>query len=410
MSRRGRIYHSGGIVSEDRNVNPKPLPELMAPLPDFRTAPTENICFTITNSTSIVFCISKNGLFLASVYTTYLEIHHRPTISSNWSLHYISTTFTQPVAACISEDGLTVAAIRPGSLGIFKRINGQWTQILLENVLIQTNLTGASRCCMNSNASIICFSDPGSDKNLSSESLVGRVWVYSLVNNQYVKTQTLYGDSEKGQLFGNYISMSEDGNTLAVVATDYKRFTNTWTITSHRIYGALYIYKRHDNLLVNVALLENPMKPPFLPWGYSISFFSNVKMSPLGNLIFVSSIDSDGHVLYYTSKDNNVWSSLKIFHHVPKLVSNIHDLACDCTIDECTVVISLTFFLSHYTKFILYVYDAGNDPSQRNPRNLKLAQTLIRNSVSQNRVIMFEPQKWRTILLSYPYGYTSIGY
>lgn len=180
-----------------------------------------------------------------------------------------------------------------GSVYIFTRSGSTWSQ--------QANLTASdaqtgdlfSYVSFNSDASyIICGAD-GEDTNGGN---AGAAYIFTRSGSSWSEQQKITAsDAAAGDLFGNYVAMDADGDTVIVGA----RMDNTRT-------GAAYIFTRSGSTWTEQAKLTASDA------AQQDRFGTFVGLSDNGDYAFVGSeLDAGGGSLYVFERSGSSWSQIK---------------------------------------------------------------------------------------------------
>ncbi len=158
-----------------------------------------------------------------------------------------------------------------GAAYVFARINGQWQQ----QAYLKASNTGRSdhfgtALSISADGNTIAVgaygessSATGIDGNQSDDSAIRAGAVYVYVRNNGVWTQQAYvkaSNTQTDNYFGRAVSLSADGNTLAVGAHDEKNesteINGDQTQGTRLNRGAIYMYSRQNSLWTQQAYLK----------------------------------------------------------------------------------------------------------------------------------------------------------
>lgn len=160
----------------------------------------------------------------------------------------------------LSEDGSILAIGEPfnndlgftsGQVRVFKNVNNSWTQ-LGQDLFGSRALDGAGTSVdLSADGSVVAFGTPNADVPGIS-GFIGKVKVFTLIGNNWVqKGEDINGDGTIIK-FGSSVTLSADGNTIAIGQTGdpsninisqigrvkvYKFANNQWTQIGSTIFG-----------------------------------------------------------------------------------------------------------------------------------------------------------------------------
>ena len=159
----------------------------------------------------------------------------------------------QGTGMSLSADGNTLAiggredSNGIGSTWVFKYSQGSWAQ--LDSIMVGSDYTGAAKqgvtVALSADGNTLAVGGPEDDES------IGAVWIWELVNGSFVQKNILKGTGETGAgLFGCSVSLSADGNTLAVGGKGdntnvgavwvYQKSYGTWSLQNEKLVGYEY--------------------------------------------------------------------------------------------------------------------------------------------------------------------------
>lgn len=186
----------------------------------------------------------------------------------------------------------------------------------------------------------------GDQTNLGSR-LSGAVYIYYRSNNEWIQQAYIKAsNNQRESTFGNSVSLSNDGNILAVGAyQEDSEFSNS---------GAVYIYSRNNNEWIQKdhLIAEDPKENDY--FGYKIS------LSGDGNILAVLSASENldttlmpgkAHLYIKNNESWNINQTVKLIKNQPNVrdytKEYIHDIVLSN--DGSTIALSVVFDSSNST-------------------------------------------------------------
>ncbi len=197
---------------------------------------------------------------------------------------------------CISNDGSIVAVnssynldnslIASGLVRVYKNTNNDWQQIGQDIVISSSPLVKSANISLNGNGDVLALANAEHNS----------VAIYKLENNTWTQVGNTINQLVN-EFFGHQISLSEDGNTIAVSASLFEK--------SGSYFGRTRIYRNENNNWVQIGdgidgEFRNDQS------GFSLSINSDgsvVAIATSQNAIYGI---ENGHVRVYRN-DNNNW-------------------------------------------------------------------------------------------------------
>jgi len=217
--------------------------------------------------------------------------------SGNWiqignTLNGINTNDIFGKSISLSSDGNTLAIGSPfanGNLGyvsVYQNQSGNWNQIGSRLNNINTNNTIIISVSLSSDGNILAVGAPSTNS-------VGSVIIYQNQSGNWIQIGNTLNGINIGDYFGKSISLSSDGNTLAVGAPVNNNNT-----------GYVSVYKNNSGNWTQIGNTLNGIN-------INETFGNSVSLSSDGNIlaIGVPSTNSTGSVMIYKN-NSGVWTRI----------------------------------------------------------------------------------------------------
>ncbi len=196
----------------------------------------------------------------------------------------------------LSSDGSTVVFssiefVNDQKLKVYKKINNVWTQM-------GNNLEGSSlsETSINGDGTRLAIGNWGYGLSGNQKTYIGSLKVFDYSNNAWKQVgQTIYGSSS-GSRLGSGVSISLDGNILAVGAE------------GNNDKGSVYIYKLENNTWTQLGQVING-ESNYDSFGSSVSLSNDGKRVVIGSEGNDANGDASGQVRVYQYV-NNIWSKI----------------------------------------------------------------------------------------------------
>jgi Secretion system C-terminal sorting domain/FG-GAP repeat len=202
----------------------------------------------------------------------------------------------------LSADGSIVAIGEPfnndlgfvsGQVRVFKNINNSWTQVGQDLYGENSSAEAGVSVDLSNDGSVVAFGAPNT--NVNGMFFAGRVKVFVNQNNSWVqKGGDINGDGTITK-FGNSVSLSDDGNTIAIGQSGDPINTNPADV------GRVKIYQFVGNQWVQLGntIFESGSRGEF---GYRIS------LSSTGTILAIGSFSRDEVKVFELT--NSIWSQI----------------------------------------------------------------------------------------------------
>lgn len=180
-----------------------------------------------------------------------------------------------------------------GIICIYEKQNEEW--INTANIEEEHNIGSnkGTSIVLNKKGDCLLFGCPGTNE----------IFFYKKINGIWVKVQNIKSPLEEINIsFGSKLTSDDDFNNICISA-----------VKSNENRGSVYIYKQIDGIFVYVQTIECPSNAIGNPsFGYSI------KMSSIGNRLFISGINDNNNTgaVWVFTKNN------EIYEYSDKLISN----------------------------------------------------------------------------------------
>ena len=234
----------------------------------------------------------------------------------------------------ISDDGTKIAVgswasnvqgVESGQVDIYELNNGTWTPIGNSIYGAAANDNFGISISLSEDGNIIAIGAPNYNGNSND---IGQVKVYTLNNGQWNQLGNTLQGTENNHFFGASVSLSDDGNTLAVGAPGFggsdsgqiKVFSfsaGTWNLLGNSIDGT-----NNDNFLGQVVELSgdgNTIAITDFNYEQIASKLGKVKIYSFTNNLW----SPKGSAIYNELTDNNLANSIALDHTGEKLVVGI---------------------------------------------------------------------------------------
>ena len=234
----------------------------------------------------------------------------------------------------ISDDGTKIAVgswasnvqgVESGQVDIYELNNGTWTPIGNSIYGAAANDNFGISISLSEDGNIIAIGAPNYNGNSND---IGQVKVYTLSNGQWNQLGNTLQGTENNHFFGASVSLSDDGNTLAVGAPGFggsdigqtKVFSfsaGTWNLLGNSIDGT-----NNDNFLGQVVELSgdgNTIAITDFNYEQIASKLGKVKIYSFTNNLW----STKGSAIYNELTDNNLANSIALDHTGEELVLGI---------------------------------------------------------------------------------------
>jgi hypothetical protein len=226
-------------------------------------------------------------------------------LSSDGNTLAVGASYEDSNATGIGEDEGDNSAPNAGAVYVFSRSGIEWTQqaYVKASNTDEGDLFGDS-VSLSSDGNTLAVGAIGEDSNATgigegeddnSTSFAGAVYVFIRSDNLW--TQQAYvkaSNTNANDRFGEGVSLSSDGNTLAVGAPDEKSNAtgiNEDPVDNSRLLGAgaVYVFSRSDTKWTQQAYVKASNTEKYDRFGYSVSLTSD------GNILAVGASHEDSN-------------------------------------------------------------------------------------------------------------------
>jgi len=234
----------------------------------------------------------------------------------------------------VSDDGTKIAVgswasnvqgNESGQVDIYELNNGTWTQL-------GSSLSGSSAndnfgisLSLSENGNIIAIGSPNYNGNLND---MGQVKIYALSNGQWSQMGSTLLGTENNHFFGASVSLSNDGNTLAIGAPGFGNDDNgqikvfSYSAGNWSILGSSIDGNNNDNFFGQVVELSgdgNNVAVTDFNYEQIASKLGKVKIYNLNNSSWVQK----GSTIFNDLSDNNLSNSISLNYTGQELVIGI---------------------------------------------------------------------------------------
>ena len=178
--------------------------------------------------------------------------------------------------------------LRSGHVRVFKNINNVWTQIGNDINGEAEQINSGSSVSVNSDGTIIAIGSPN-----NTPSSLNHIKVYRNINDIWTQIGSKIEGLGTGEYFGDVVSLSSDGNIVAVGAK--------WNSDLGNYFGKVRIYKNENNTWVQIGSDLNGQNEREY-------FGESVSLSSDGNIVAVGGSGNN--------KNNSNSGNVKIFKNV----------------------------------------------------------------------------------------------
>lgn len=219
----------------------------------------------------------------------------------SYEFHDESSNFGNSLgqSVALSSDGNIIAISVPGAPGagqvkVFKKNNNHWTQI--GNDLNTTEVSGSfgSNISLSTDGNTIAI---GAHRNTDD---TGLVQVFHNINDSWIQIGENITGEESGDQFGDSVALSDDGNTVAIGAP------GNFTVDSLSTFGYVKVFQNINDSWIQTGDVLN---------GEELrSYFGNaVALSPDGNILAIGVPGILSATIWHVKvfqNINNTWTQL----------------------------------------------------------------------------------------------------
>ncbi|MGR6874805.1 FG-GAP repeat protein [Pseudomonas sp. HK3] len=208
-----------------------------------------------------------------------------------------------------TDDTTLYAGNMLGAIGYIKTTESKERQLLGKAI------------SLNSDATVLAIGAPGSpyftidEANIREEWIPGSVYLFRKIDGTWLQEQKLQApEPENNDGFGNSVSLSSDGNTLAIGS--YKENSSSLGINSIAnndkiLTGAVYVYKNRNSTWQQDAYIKPSYSYKFQLFGTSSKLSADgntlVVGAPGSELNFSGPLSNPLEAVYIFKKKNDAW-------------------------------------------------------------------------------------------------------
>ncbi|MFK5981959.1 MAG: hypothetical protein QM499_03510 [Flavobacteriaceae bacterium] len=264
---------------------------------------------SISNSGAVYVFYRNNGVWVQQAYIKASNpgaldaFGNTLNLSGDGNTLVVGSSYEDSSATGINGDQTNNSATNSGAVYVFTRSSGVWTQqAYIKASNTQSNDNFSVDVFLSNNGNILAVSANGEGSNATgingdqtnnSASYSGAVYIFTRSGSTW--SQQAYikaSNSEAGDLFGDDVSLSGDGNTLVVSARDDSSATGIngdQTNNSASVSGAVYVFTRNGSVWVQQAYIKASNAEAGDFFGTSVSLNSN------GNILAVGANNEDSN-------------------------------------------------------------------------------------------------------------------